>query len=121
DPARGREQVVVCEREVGAHHERVAEEDREAHDPRAHEEQHEPSASPGGFPLDPPAIDRRCWGGSLGRRPCCRLGDQGGPPPPFWAWASCASICLSRFRSPAARSFTWPACHLTTKLWIRAW
>src|SRR6266487_377252 len=41
--------------------------------------------------------------------------------PPRLACFSCASICLSRFWSPACRSLTWPACHLRAKFWISVW
>ena len=46
DPARVRDQVVVRERQVHAGQQRIAEEDREADDPRAHQPEHEPAPAP---------------------------------------------------------------------------
>ncbi len=59
DPARGREQVVVGERQVGAHHEGVAEEHGEADEPRAHEQRHEPPPAPRRLPPRPSARGRQ--------------------------------------------------------------
>src|SRR5262249_8415554 len=121
DPARGREQVVMGERQVGAEDERVAEEDREADEPRAHAQQDDTAAAPRRLPPGPPAVDSRGGRGGENGRPGLGGGDHGGPLPPFLACASWASICLSRSCRPAWRSLTWPACHLTANAWIRSW
>src|SRR6185436_2416544 len=106
DPARRGEQVVVRERQVRAHHERVREEDRESDEPWAHQKEHETPAAPSGLALGPPAVPHH-YG-----RERARNGRRGHGTWPDWPIA--ASICLSTFASPACRSrgFTWPACHL---------
>ena len=58
DPLRRRQQVVVRERQVDAHHERVTEEDREADQPRRHQEQDEATSTPGRLSLRPRPVDR---------------------------------------------------------------
>src|SRR5262249_51714796 len=121
DPARRREQVVVREGEVGAEDERVAEEDPEAQDPRAHAEQNKAAATPDGRPSGAPAIDCRTGRGGEHGRPGLGGADHGGPPPPFLACASWASICLSSDTRALWRFSTWPACHLTANAWIRSW
>ena len=97
DPARRREQVVVRERQVRAHHERIAEEDREADEPRAHRTRarSRAAARPRGAW---PAIGRPV--GSFARRPRSRHGAC-----PASACFTIASICSSVFLSPPSRSF----------------
>ena len=115
DPARRVEEVVVGEREVHAHHERVAEEDGEAEQPGAHEEQHGAASAPGCAPLGPPAVDHRGRRGQgARRRPGCRRNRHGTPPPVCFSFAS---ICLSTSARPPWRSFALPDCHLARKVW----
>src|SRR5205823_3645154 len=118
DPAWGREQVVVRERQVRAHRERVAEEGREADDPGAHQEQDHPAAAPGRLAPGPPAVEGRRGrdrGPGLDRR---RVTHGTPPPPPFLAWASWLSMSLSSFASPPWRSLIFPAAHFCVKLVI---
>ena len=100
DPARRAEQVVVRERQVGGHHERVAEEDEKPtiHGLRkARTVRRRRHACP---PPRPPAIRRRDQG--RGRSPglCDRRQAHGTPPPPFSACLIFASIVLSTSRRP---------------------
>src|SRR2546428_613032 len=98
----------MVERQVDAHHERIAEEHREADEPGAHEQEHEATAPPRRALPAPPALH-----GENGRRyGACAYGT---PPPPL-ACLTCASSCLSRSANPPARSFTLPACHLVAKV-----
>src|SRR5207244_3445052 len=109
DPLRRRQQVVVRERQVDAHHERIAEEDREADQPRRHQQHDEAAAAPCRLPPRPRPVQRlnsrRCGARHYGTPPAC-------------ACFSCASICLSSFWRPFARSPACPACHLTANAWI---
>ena len=107
DPARRAEQVVVREREVRVHHERVAEEDGEPDEPGAHEQQHGPAAAHRRPPLRPPAVGRRSRGALV--RPGCRRDGHGTPPPVCFSFAS---ICLSSSARSLARSLALPDCHL---------
>ncbi len=100
DPARRVEQVVVRERQVHAHHERVAEEDEEADEPRAHQGEHEAAPRHAARLRGLPAIGHRA-GRGRGRSPGLCTGVRlTARPPPCPACFIFASIVLVDVRQP---------------------
>ena len=126
------------ERQVRAHHERVAEEDAEAGDPRAHEQEHEAPATPRRPPPGPSPID--CRGRRAAVAASARIRRRRQTP---GLWAERRRLSRRRLRLAFARrlvrqlrvdllvdgseaderffAFTLPACHFDDQLANSSW